>query len=340
MLTPQERDGLFEVMRGLAAEGRTILFVTHKLHEVMAITDRVTVLRDGRVVARPDDARDLGGRDRARDDRAQRRYAPQSGAAAPPGRAVAGGGEPRGRERRRAPARRSPPSLVAREGEIVGIAGVAGNGQNELVEALVGLRRPDQGEVRVGGSRDRRRRCRRASRRGARLHPRGSRDVGSALARERDRRISRWGSSAIPPLSQARARSITARWPSRARTLIAKFASEESRGSARPAGSLSGGNRRNWWSRAELSHGARVLVAEQPTRGVDIGAIEFIHGQLVAERDRGRAVLLISSELSEILALSDRILVMYEGRILAEVPRAEADEASLGLLMAGRVEAA
>ncbi len=90
----------------------------------------------------------------------------------------------------------------------------------------------------------------------------------------------------------------------------------------------------------ELSHGARVLVAEQPTRGVDIGAIEFIHGQLIAERDRGHAVLLISSELSEILALSDRILVMYEGRVLAEVPRAEAGEASLGLLMAGRVEAA
>jgi simple sugar transport system ATP-binding protein len=122
---------------------------------------------------------------------------------------------------------------------------------------------------------------------------------------------------------------------SRARALIVKFgvkiASERA-----PVGSLSGGNLQKVVVARELSHEALVLVAEQPTRGVDVGATEFIHNQLVAERDAGRAVLLVSAELNEILALSDRILVMYEGRILADVPREQANEETLGLLMAGR----
>jgi simple sugar transport system ATP-binding protein len=122
----------------------------------------------------------------------------------------------------------------------------------------------------------------------------------------------------------------------RARFLIEKFSVKIASESA-PVGALSGGNLQKVVTARELSHEAPVLIAEQPTRGVDVGATEFIHAQLVAERDKGRAVLLISAELNEILALSDRVLVMYEGRIFAEVPRAQASEETLGLLMAGRM---
>jgi simple sugar transport system ATP-binding protein len=125
----------------------------------------------------------------------------------------------------------------------------------------------------------------------------------------------------------------------RAQALIAKFGVKIA-GERAAVGSLSGGNLQKVVVARELSHEAPVLIAEQPTRGLDVGATEFIHGQLVAERDKGRAVLLISAELSEILALSDRILVMYEGKILAEMPQAKANEETLGLLMAGRIPAA
>jgi simple sugar transport system ATP-binding protein len=127
--------------------------------------------------------------------------------------------------------------------------------------------------------------------------------------------------------------TAVSRW---ARQLIEKFgvriASEQL-----PVGTLSGGNLQKVVVARELSHKAPALIAEQPTRGVDVGALEFIHGQLVEERDRGCAILLISAELTEILALSDRILVMYEGRIVADLPASDADEQSLGLLMAGRL---
>jgi simple sugar transport system ATP-binding protein len=335
VLTPQERDGLFEVMRGLAAEGRTILFVTHKLHEVMAITDRVTVLRDGRVVARLTTRETSAGAivramtGRNVDTRLNR-------ASAPPGAPLlevenlvvaSGGGRPLVDHA----------SLTARAGEIVGIAGVAGNGQNELVEALVGLRRPDAGEVRIGGVAIGDVGVAGHRRAGLAYIPEDRAIVGSALGASATDNLA-MGFQRDPPLSRRGLLDHRA-MAARARALIAKFTVKIA-GERAPAGSLSGGNLQKLVVARELSHGARVLVAEQPTRGVDIGAIEFIHGQLVAERDQGHAVLLISSELSEILALSDRILVMYEGRILAEVPRAEADEASLGLLMAGRVEAA
>ncbi|MBW8727364.1 MAG: heme ABC transporter ATP-binding protein, partial [Inquilinus limosus] len=138
-----------------------------------------------------------------------------------------------------------------------------------------------------------------------------------------------------PPLSR-RGVLDRAAMRDRARGLIARFGIRIP-GEGTAVGTLSGGNLQKVVVARELDHQAPVLIAEQPTRGVDVGAIEFIHGQLVAERDRGRAVLLVSAELGEILALSDRVLVMYEGRVIAEVPGAEASETSLGLLMAGVV---
>ena len=332
VLTPQERDGLFAIMRDLAAEGRTILFVTHKLHEVMAITDRITVLRDGRVVG----AHGHGGAPppreivRAMTGRSVNLNVEKGPAPSrrDPARGV-------GSHRRRAgrQAARRPRRLRLRGGEIVGIAGVAGNGQTELVEALVGLRPIDAGAVRVAGADVTKLDV--AARRAAGIAyiPEDRALVGAALSASAAENLA-MGFHRDAPLSRRGLIDASA-VASRARALIARFgvkiASERA-----AVGSLSGGNLQKVVVARELAHGAPALIAEQPTRGVDVGATEFIHAELVAERDAGRAVLLVSAELTEILALSDRILVMYEGRILAEVPRERASEESLGLLMAGR----
>jgi simple sugar transport system ATP-binding protein len=331
VLTPQERDGLFVVMRQLAVEGRTILFVTHKLHEVMAITDRVTVLRDGRVAARmktsettaPEIVRAMTGRNV--DLRISR-------SSAAPGEPLL---EVEGLTVRALGARLvvDGASFHVRAGEIVGLAGVAGNGQTELVEALTGLRKPDSGVVRVAGEDVTERDV--AKHRGAGLAyiPEDRALVGSALTAEAIDNFA-MGFQREAPNSRRGMLNLAA-MAKRACELIAGFNVRISSERAR-ASSLSGGNLQKLVVARELSHEAPVLIAEQPTRGVDIGAIEFIHGRLIAERDKGRAILLVSAELTEILGLSDRILVMYEGRILADVPRPEASEEKLGLLMAGR----
>jgi general nucleoside transport system ATP-binding protein len=331
VLTPLERDGLFAVMRHLAGEGRTILFVTHKLHEVMAITDRVTVLRDGRVTEQmktsETDARAIV---RAMTGRSVNLTVAKGPAR--PGATLleaidltisAAGGKPLVDN----------VALRVRAGEIVGLAGVAGNGQSELVEALVGLRPLDGGKVRVGGvdvsGADV------ATRRAAGIAyiPEDRASVGSALPASAADNLAMGFHRAFPLARRGLidASAIAAR----ARALIARFGVKITSESA-PVGSLSGGNLQKVVVARELSHEAPALIAEQPTRGVDVGAIEFIHAELIAERDAGRAILLVSSELSEILALSDRILVMYEGRILADLLRERADEETLGLLMAGR----
>jgi simple sugar transport system ATP-binding protein len=331
VLTPQERDGLFDVMRHLAAEGRTILFVTHKLNEVMAITNRVTVLRDGRVVDRMKTGetsareiiRAMTGRSVSLkiDKGPARAGAPLIEAADLT--VAAPGGKPAVDK----------VSFAVRAGEIVGIAGVAGNGQSELVEALVGLRTPDAGSVRIAGREvtDASVASHRAA--GTAYVPEDRALIGSALAASAADNLA-MGFQRAPPIARG-ALIDSGAMMVRARSLIAKFgvkiASEDS-----PVGALSGGNLQKIVAARELSREASVLIAEQPTRGLDVGATEFIHGQLVAERDKGRAVLLVSAELSEILALSDRILVMYEGRILADVPQSQANEETLGLLMAGR----
>jgi simple sugar transport system ATP-binding protein len=331
VLTPQERDALFAVLRRLAVDGRAILLVTHKLHEVMAITDRVTVLRDGRVIARLRTAettpreivRAMTGRSVALGIEKAR---PRVGSSFLKIAAVtvAGGAGRPAVDR---------VSFNVRSGEIVGIAGVAGNGQSELVEAIVGLRRIDGGSVQVcdvdvshaGVA------ARRAA--GIAYIPEDRAAVGLALPASAADNLA-LGFHRRPPLARRGVlnRPAIAR---RARALIAKFAikipSERTL-----LGTLSGGNLQKVVVARELSHEAAVLIAEQPTRGLDVGATEFIHRQLVSERDHGRAVLLVSAELSEILALSDRILVMFEGRILADLAQAEATEGAVGFLMAGR----
>jgi general nucleoside transport system ATP-binding protein len=331
VLTPPERDALFAVLKSLAADGRTILLVTHKLHEVTAITDRVTVLRDGRTVAslRTVDT-NAGEIVRAMTGRnvnlkvAKRAAQPGDAVLSADGVTIASSSGGRAVDH---------VSLTVRGGEIVGVAGVAGNGQNELIEALVGLRKPDAGRVSISGHDVTRADV--ATRRAAGLAyiPEDRTAVGSApaaaaadnLAMGFHRRAPLAGGPFINP-------SAFAAW---ARALIRRFAIKIANERVN-VGTLSGGNLQKIVVARELAHEAPALIAEQPTRGLDVAATESIRERIVAERDRGRAILLVSAELSEILALSDRVLVMFEGRILANLPREEADEHSVGLLMAGR----
>ncbi len=336
VLTPPERDALFDVLRRLAAEGRTVLFVTHKLNEVTALTDRVTILRDGRTVASLSTA-DTSPREIVRAMTGRNvnlkvvKGPPRAGApllsavdltiAGPAGRPAV-----------------DRVNLTVRGGEIVGIAGVAGNGQSELVEALVGLRRPDGGRVEISGvdlsgaDVERRRAA------GVAYVPEDRAAVGSALTASASDNLA-MGFHRMGPLARGPF-VIPSAFAERARALIRRFAIRIPNERV-SVGTLSGGNLQKVVVARELSHEAPVLIAEQPTRGLDVGATEHIHEQLVAERDNGRAVILVSAELSEILALSDRVIVMFEGRILADLSQDDADEESVGLLMAGRtVEAA
>jgi simple sugar transport system ATP-binding protein len=305
--------------------------VTHKLHEVTAITDRVTILRDGRTVANLRTADTNAGEIvRAMTGRnvnlkvAKRPLPPGDTLlkavdvtiASPSGKHVV-----------------DHVSLTVRGGEIVGIAGVAGNGQNELVEALVGLRNSDGGSVEICGRdvTDADVATHRAA--GLAYIPEDRAAVGSAAEASATDNLA-MGFHRSAPLASGPFINPSA-FAERARALIRRFAiriaSERT-----DVGTLSGGNLQKIVVARELSHESPALIAEQPSRGLDVGATEYIHEQLVADRDRGRAVLLVSAELSEILGLSDRVLVMFEGRILADLPQERANVQNVGLLMAGR----
>ncbi|WP_371581412.1 ABC transporter ATP-binding protein [Streptomyces sp. NBC_01314] len=326
VLTPAEADALFAVLKSLAARGRTVILVTHKLREVLEGSDNVTVLRDGRVVARlrtPDTtAAEIAAAMTGRAVELDRVHAPGT-----PGAVVldVDGLTTDGvRE----------VALTVHAGEIVGIAGVAGNGQSELVEALAGLRPVTSGRVRLRGEDVTRASATERRARGLAYVPEDRHAVGTApaasvaenLAMGHHRTSLSSGSrlGLLPPTGVRE----------HARRLIERFGIKASSPDV-PASALSGGNLQKLLIGRELAHEAPLLLVEQPTRGVDIGAIQNIHDQLVAHRDAGHAVLLVSAELSEIRGLSDRVLVMYEGRVTAAYDRADADESVLGLAMAG-----
>jgi ABC-type uncharacterized transport system ATPase subunit len=355
VLAPAERAGLFAVLGRLRAEGKGIVFITHKLDEVLAVSDRAVVLRAGRVVAEARTSETTAEALAA----AMVGRAPEALPGAPPGQppgALAGGlpgalpgalpdGRPgevlleavdlhvdgRGSEAVRGV------SLTVRAREIVGIAGVAGNGQSLLVQALVGLGRAAvrSGAVRICGVDVTTAPV--AARRAAGLAyvPEDRQRTGLALGASvadnlvmgHHRRHSRRGL-----LGRRALRAL-------ARALVEAFGVQGDR-LDREAATLSGGNQQKLVLARELAHEAAVLVAEQPTRGVDLGAARAVHEALLGYRDAGYGVLLVSADLGELLALADRILVMYEGRILGELDRAQADEAVLGQLMAGQGAAA
>jgi ABC-type uncharacterized transport system ATPase subunit len=329
VLTPQETTEIFAVLRRLASEGHSIVFISHKLYEVLEIADRITVIRRGKVVGerRPDetDEGDLAalmvGRDvqltvdrgvsnpgaarlqvsglHVRDDRGQE---------------VVGGVD-----------------LTVRAGEIVGVAGVAGNGQDQLVEAIVGLRKATSGTIVVDGN-------------DVTGHqPRDICDAGIGYV-PGDRQ--RFGLVLNFPISDNLILNSYHRAPF-SRGIVRDEAAIDANAKERielfdvrtpsadvPAGTLSGGNQQKVVVAREFGRDLALLVLDQPTRGLDVGSIEFIHRRTIEKRDAGTAVLLVSAELDEVLELSDRIVVMYRGRVVAERDGRTADKNEIGILMA------
>jgi ABC-type uncharacterized transport system ATPase subunit len=336
VLTPQETQQLFDVLRTLRERGTTILLITHKLKEVMALCDAVTVMRAGKVVHRCDIAdTDEAGLAEAMVGRkvALGRVAGQ-GSASEDILLEADGLSLRDA---RGVSVLNGVTLRLRAGEIVGVAGVSGNGQSELLDALSGLLTPDAGRLTLRGT---------AFGPDAWLHPTKARALGLAHVPE-DRHacglvmsFPAWESAVLG--YQHLSKYAAGRWSlSRARLQEACAAMME-RFDVRPrnpelgSSKFSGGNQQKLILAREIGEAPRVLLVGQPTRGVDIGAIEFIHNQLRALRDAGCAVLVVSSELDEILALADRVLVMNGGRITGELAIDECDERKLGLLMAAQ----
>ena len=333
VLTPQEADHLFRILKALRAEGKTMVLITHKLREIREVTDVVTVMRQGRVVATLPTAETTS----------------EQLAELMVGRAVSlRVHKARGRpgepvlevvdlvvEDALGVTRVKGVSFAVRRGEIVGVAGVAGNGQSELLEALAGIRPVKSGRIRwrardLAGA--------------AAPSPRGMRRLGLGHVPEDRQRM-----GLIAPFAAQESAILgyhdepAYNGPIRLRraAVAASFIRQAAEHDIRPptgallTSAFSGGNQQKIVLARELDRNPDLLLVGQPTRGVDIGAIEFIHRRLVALRDAGKALLLVSVELDEILALADRILVMHDGRIVGDVPQAAATERMLGLMMAG-----
>ena len=327
VLVPQEVETLFATLRRLVADGLGIVFISHKLGEVREISDRVTVMRKGAVVGTAPGSTDEGELARMMVGRpvfgVERTNGPRAGATAPTLRVrdlrVAGQG---------IDALRSV-SFQVDAGEVLGVAGVSGNGQTELVEVLAGMRRPDGGSVTVGEVEL------------AGASP--SEVVAAGVGRIPEDRHA----SLVTELSVAqnlvlerlddfrdRGRLDERRIRAHAEELIERF-SIRARAEDRVA-TLSGGNVQKVLLARVLSRDPRVVVVAQPTRGLDIGATEYVRSELLARRAAGAAILLVSEDLDELLALADRLIVMYEGRLVGEMRADDADPERLGLLMAGR----
>jgi ABC-type uncharacterized transport system ATPase subunit len=333
VLIPQEVDELFEILRSLKDQGKTIIFITHKLQEVMAVSDAVTVMRRGKVVGtvrtenttRQEIATMMVGRQVLfQVERTQ----------AEPGEVVLTVKNLDALDNKDLPALRGI-SFNVREGEILGIAGVEGNGQTELVEVLTGLRKAQSGTVELNGQVI------------TNYSPRLIRERGIGhIPEDRQRR----GLVLDFTVAQNMVLGIHYRRPfvrqlgldvinfgpirEKAQRLLQEF-------DIRPpdqdnlAGNLSGGNQQKVIVAREFDQNPKLLIAAQPTRGIDVGSIEFIHQRLLQARNQGKAVLLISADLEEILSISDRIAVMYEGQIVGILNPEEATEARLGLMMTG-----
>ncbi|MBI1775574.1 MAG: ABC transporter ATP-binding protein [Proteobacteria bacterium] len=334
VLTPQEADHLFRILRVLRDQGKTVVLITHKLREIMEATDRVTVMGRGRVVA------DLATADTNKEELAELMVGRMVRLGVVKGPARVGdvvlevqdlhvkddAGVPRVKG----------VSFTLRTGEIVGIAGVAGNGQTELLEALAGIRPTHAGHILFKG-----------------------RDVAGGQPGLAARALRRMGLGHVPEDRQRM--GLVVDFPAYENAVLGH--QDERRYHSGPfldrpgmvglcdawmkgydvrpgnpllaAISFSGGNQQKLVVAREMEHHPDLLLVGQPTRGVDIGAIEFIHKQLIAMRDAGKAVLVVSVELEEVMTLSDRILVMFDGRIMGDIAQSAATERDLGLMMAG-----
>ncbi len=330
VLTPDEADHLFRILRQLRDQGKTVILITHKLREIMAITDRVSVMRRGEMVATKETAR-TSVEELAELMVGRRVLLHVEKSAARPGEVVLDVRNVLWRDRKGTP-RVDGVSLQVRKGEIVGIAGVSGNGQSELLDVITGIAKANSGQVIFKGE-----------------------DITTlhdpAILRQR-------GMAHVPEDRQHRglitsfsaAESAILGWQNNPKlgrsfhlnraAVLSQCQKQMEEFDVRPANPLlksskfSGGNQQKLILAREIGSNPDLLIVGQPTRGVDIGAIEFIHKRLIQLRDEGKAILLVSVELDEIRSLSDRILVMFSGRIMGEL-EATADERECGLLMAG-----
>lgn len=330
VLTPQEIEGLFRIMRALVERGKSIIFITHKLKEVTEIADRITVIRRGKVIGSttPQDADEL------------------KLAEMMVGRAVR-------LEVEKTEAKPGDPvlqvenltvlddlyniavedvSFEVRSGEILGVAGVQGNGQTELVEALTGLRSAQSGKISLLGNEITRASPRKITELGSAHVPEDRQQDGLLLAFPISDNLV-MNTYYQPPFSKGAVLQQKVILETADR-LIKEFDIRTPNAFV-DASSLSGGNQQKVIVAREFSRPIKFLVASQPTRGLDVGSIEYIHSRIVEKRDQGCAVLLVSTELDEVMGLADRIAVMYRGKIIAILPAAEATKEGVGLLMAG-----
>ncbi|RMH00534.1 MAG: ABC transporter ATP-binding protein [Chloroflexi bacterium] len=330
VLTPQEANELFRIMRELTAQGVSIIFITHKLKEVLAIADRISVLRRGQMVGTttPDKATEASLAEMMVGRKVILQVEKQS---AHPEAPVLRVENLQVRDERGHLAVKDV-SLEVRAGEILGIAGVQGNGQRELVEALTGLRPVENGRVFLNGQESTHNSPRQITEKGVAHIPEDREKHGLVMAYSiaDNLVLNRYYR---PPYSRGivlnREKILE-----EAKELVETF-DVRTPSILTPARNLSGGNKQKVIVAREFSRPVKLLIANQPTRGIDVGSIEFIHQQIVAQRDRGVAVLLVSAELDEVLSLSDRVAVMFDGRIVKTLPIAEATRERVGLLMAG-----
>ena len=329
VLTPQETQEIFAVLRRLAEQGHSIIFISHKLYEVLEIADRITVIRRGKVVGErvPSETNE--------DDLAELMVGREVDLVVDRGESHPGAPELHVEGLRVNDDRRNEVvrgvDLEVRAGEILGIAGVAGNGQDELVEALIGLRKPAGGKVLLGANDITGDASRGIYEQGVGYVPADRHRFGLVLSysvaentvltsyhRPPFARGILRNHDAIERVARERIQEYDIRTPS-----------EDVR-----MGTLSGGNQQKVVVAREFSRDLKLLILDQPTRGLDVGSIEFIHRQAIAKRDSGTAILLVSAELDEILELSDRIAVMFRGRIVTTMGARGADKNEVGLLMA------
>ena len=329
VLTAQETRELFEVLRALGKDGVSIVFISHKLNEVLEISDRVTVLRRGkRIDTVPTEgateeslARLMVGRD------VLLRVEKEKGR---PGAPVLEVEDLHVRDERGLEAVKGV-SLEVREGEVVAIAGVDGNGQVELVQAIAGVREPESGHVSIGGYDVSGLGVRATTEAGVAHIPEDRQLFGLVLDFTLAENLA-LREYRLPPISNHGLLSVGS-MNDRARSLLKEY---DVRG-GRPgtlAGALSGGNQQKVAVAREIASNPKLLIAHQPTRGLDVGAIEFVHARLLRERHNGRGILLVSLEFEEVRGLADRILVIYEGQIVREFPP-DASEEELGVAMTG-----
>ncbi len=331
VLTPQEVDELFVVLRQMRDQGHALIFISHKLHEVLAISDRVTVLRDGQVI------RTLNTKDANRPELAQLMVGREvllrveHPDITPGDVRLKLDGLHAESDKPGVPALRGV-SLEVHAGEILGIAGVSGNGQRELAEVITGLRKATRGQVWIDSRDVTGLSCSQLLEFGLSYIPEGRMRDGAI----RDFSVAEnlmLRDHSKPPYSDGiflNLRRIAGRTDELIGTFNIKTPSRQT-----PLKNLSGGNIQKMILARELSRRPHVLIAAQPTRGVDIGATEYIHQLLIGQRAEGTATLLISEDLDEIQNLSDRIAVMYEGQIMGVVKQGEVDARELGLMMAG-----